>query len=183
MGKNEKNNLFIYGEKLAKYIFENFLCWLSIQKVKYGWKLQKLVYSWKNGLPFPSPKELPHPGIKPASLAAPALADRFFTGSTTWEALSYACCCSSAQCVHSFMTPWTVAHQAPLSLGFSRQVYWSGLPFPSLGHLHNPGMEHTSSGSPALAGRFFTTIASWEALELYLNRPYSFSRGVEKTLD
>ena len=45
------------------------------------------------------------------------------------------------------MTPWTVAHQAPLSTGFPRQEYWSGLPFPSPGDLPNPGME---SVSPAL---------------------------------
>ena len=44
-------------------------------------------------------------------------------------------------------TPWTVAHQAPLSMGFSRQEYWSGLPFPSPGDLPNPGIE---PGSPAL---------------------------------
>ena len=39
------------------------------------------------------------------------------------------------------MTPWTVAHQAPLSIGFSRQEYWSGLPFPSPGDLADPGIE------------------------------------------
>ena len=50
-------------------------------------------------------------------------------------------------------TPWTVAHQAPLSLEFSRQEYWSGLPFPSPGDLPNPGIEPMSS---ALAGGFFT---------------------------
>ena len=50
------------------------------------------------------------------------------------------------------MTPLAVAHQAPLSLGFSRQEYWNGLPFPSLGDLPNPGIEPVS---PALAGRFF----------------------------
>ena len=44
-------------------------------------------------------------------------------------------------------TPWTVAHQAPLSMGFSRQEYWSGLPFPSPGDLPNPGIE---PGSPSL---------------------------------
>ena len=44
-------------------------------------------------------------------------------------------------------TPWTVAHQDPLSMEFSRQEYWSGLPFPSPGDLHNPGIE---PGSPAL---------------------------------
>ena len=50
-------------------------------------------------------------------------------------------------------TPWTVAHQAPLSRGFSRQDYWSGLPFHSPGALSDPGIKPTS---PALAGKFFT---------------------------
>ena len=54
----------------------------------------------------------------------------------------------------SFVTPWTVTHQDPLSLGFSRQEYWSGLPFPSPGGLPHPGIEPLS---PALAGGFFTT--------------------------
>ena len=49
--------------------------------------------------------------------------------------------------VRLFATPWTAAHQAPLSIGLSRQEYWSGLPFPSPGDLPNPGIE---SGSPAL---------------------------------
>ena len=52
-----------------------------------------------------------------------------------------------AQCVRLFVTPWTVAHQAPLSMGFSRQDYWSGLPFPSPGDLPDAGIE---PGSPAL---------------------------------
>ena len=51
----------------------------------------------------------------------------------------------------SSVTPWTVAHQAPLSMGFPRQEYWSGLSFPSQGDLPNPGIE---PASPALAGRF-----------------------------
>ena len=69
-------------------------------------------------------------------------------------------------------TPWTVARQAPLSMGFSRQEHWSGLPGPPPGHLPDPGIEPTSLMSPALAVRVFTTSASWEAL-LLLNR---FSR-------
>ena len=52
-------------------------------------------------------------------------------------------------------TLWTVAHQAPLSLGFSRQEYWSGLPFPSWGDLPNPGIELVSPASPALTGFFY----------------------------
>ena len=58
------------------------------------------------------------------------------------------------------VTPLTVAHQAPLSMGFSRQDYWSGLPCPPLGYLSNPGIEPmslVSPVSPALAGGFFTT--------------------------
>ena len=58
----------------------------------------------------------------------------------------------------SFVTPWTVAHQAPLSIKFSRQEYWIGLPFPSPGAFPNPGVEPTSLVSPALAGRFFNTV-------------------------
>ena len=63
-----------------------------------------------------------------------------------------------------FATPWTVASQAPLSLGFSRQEYWSDLPFPSPGDLPNQGIKIASLMSPALAGSFFTTSATWEAL-------------------
>ena len=55
----------------------------------------------------------------------------------------------SLSCVRLFATPWTVAHQAPLSMGFSRQDYWSGLPFSPLGDLPDPGIK---SGSPALQG-------------------------------
>ena len=54
---------------------------------------------------------------------------------------------------NSFATPWTVAHQAPLSMGFSRQEYWRWLPFPSPGNLPDLGIK---LASPALAGRFFT---------------------------
>ena len=50
----------------------------------------------------------------------------------------------------------TGAHQAPLSMGFSRQEYWSGLPFPPPGDLPNPGIKPASLMSPALAGRSFT---------------------------
>ena len=61
------------------------------------------------------------------------------------------------------MTPWTVAPQAPLSMGFPRQEHWSGLPFPSPGDLPNPGLEPTFLTSPSLAGGFFPASATWEA--------------------
>ena len=69
-------------------------------------------------------------------------------------------CAQSLSRIQLFLTPWTIAHQAPLSMEFSRQEYWSGLPFPSLGDLLDPGIKFTSLGSPALAGRFFTTAPS-----------------------
>ena len=61
------------------------------------------------------------------------------------------------------VTAWPVAHQALLSRGFSRQEYWSGLPFPTPGDLLDPGIERTSLMSPALASRFFITSTTWEA--------------------
>ena len=59
----------------------------------------------------------------------------------------------SLSCVQLFVTPWTVAHYAPLSMGFPRQEYWSGLPFPSPGDLPKPEVKPVS---PALAEGFFT---------------------------
>ena len=67
-----------------------------------------------------------------------------------------------------FATPWTVALQAPLSTGFPKQEYWSGLPYPPPGDLPDPGIEPASLTSPALAGGFFTTSAPWETLILVL---------------
>ena len=65
--------------------------------------------------------------------------------------------------VQLFVTLWTVACQAPLSMGFSRQEYWSGLPCPPPGDLLDPGIKPMSSMSLVLAGKFFTTSATWEA--------------------
>ena len=59
--------------------------------------------------------------------------------------------------VQLFASPWTVAHQAPLSMGFSRQEYWNGLSYPFPGDLPHPGIEPASLKSLALAGEFFTT--------------------------
>ena len=92
-----------------------------------------------SGLPFPSPRDLPDTGIKPRSPALPA--DALTSeppGKPKVKSLSPA---------QLFGTPWTIAHQAPLSMEFSRQEYWSGLPFPSPGNLPDPEIE---PGSPAL---------------------------------
>ena len=60
-------------------------------------------------------------------------------------------------------SPWTVAHQAPLAMEFSRQEYWSGMLFPSPGDLPTSGIKPTSLVSPALSSRFLTASATWEA--------------------
>ena len=71
--------------------------------------------------------------------------------------------------VQLFVTLWTAAHQAPLSMDFSRREYWSGFPCPPPGDLLNPGIEPPSLASPALADRFFTTSTTWEApLKMYV---------------
>ena len=71
--------------------------------------------------------------------------------------------------VRLFVILWTVTRQAPLSMGSSRQEYWSGLPFSSPGHLPNPEIEPEP---PALADGFFTTRATWEA-QFFLDGPWS----------
>ena len=63
------------------------------------------------------------------------------------------CHCLVTVVSYSFMTPWTVTQQIPLSMGFLKQEYWSGLPFPSPGDLPDPGIK---PGSSALAGKLFT---------------------------
>ena len=88
----------------------------------------------------------------------------FLVAPVTWSSnispLSFSmavCLLSHFSCVRPFATPWTVARPAPLSMGFSRQEYWSGLPFPPSGDLSDPGIEPVSPVSPAFAGGFFTT--------------------------
>ena len=73
--------------------------------------------------------------------------------------------------VQLFGTPWVVARQAPLSMGFPRQEYWNRSPFPPPGDLLDPGIELASFASPALAGRFFTTEPPGQPLD---NCHYTF---------
>ena len=76
----------------------------------------------------------------------------------------YVCVLSSFSCVQLFVTLWTIARQAPLSMGFSRQENWSGFPCPPPGDLPDPGIEPVTLGSSALAGEFFNASATWETL-------------------
>ena len=84
---------------------------------------------------------VPPPGIEPMTPAVEAQSDR-------WHG------CVLSHFSHIFRIPWTIAHQAPLSMGFSRQEHWSGLPFPPP-DLPNPGFDPESLRSPVLAGSFF----------------------------
>ena len=74
----------------------------------------------------------------------------------------YACVLSHFSCVRLFVSRWTVAHQAPLSMGFPRQEYCCGLPCPPPRDLPEPGIKPASLMSPSLAGRFFTPSITWE---------------------
>ena len=89
---------------------------------------------------------LPQPPLLPSSLQPPA------------------CVLSRFSRVRLFATLWTISpRQAPLSMGFSRQERWSGLPCPPPGDLPHPGIEPTSLKSPALADGPFTTSITWDA--------------------
>ena len=71
--------------------------------------------------------------------------------------------CQVAQGVQLFATPWTAARQAPLSMGFSRQEYWGGVPFSPPANFPDPGIKPASLMAPALADGLFITSAIWEA--------------------
>ena len=79
------------------------------------------------------------------------------------EMTEHACKLSRFSHVRLSVTPWTVTLQAPLSMGSSRQEYWSGLPCPPPGGLPDPRIESVSLTSLALAGGFFTTSTTWKA--------------------
>ena len=86
--------------------------------------------------------------------------------STTYsdeKSFEEACVLNCFSRVQLFVTLWTATHQALLSMGFSRQEPWSGLPYPPPGDLPHPGVEPVSLISPTLAGRFFTALAIWKA--------------------
>ena len=80
----------------------------------------------------------------------------------------YACMLSCFSHVQFCETLWTVACQAPLSMGFSRQEHWSGFLWPPPGDLPDPGIKLASLMSPELAGGFFTASTTWEALHMHM---------------
>ena len=112
------------------------------------------------GLPCPLPGDLSNPGIEPTSLMSPVLVGRFFITSATWEApIKVISSVQSLSLVRLFVTPWTIAQQAPLSMEFSRQEYQSGLPIPLPGDLSNPGIKPVSPVSPALTADCFLPLS------------------------
>ena len=74
------------------------------------------------------------------------------------DARVWACAVSLQSCLDCSQTQWTVAHQAPLFMGSSRQKYWCGLPFPTPGDLPFPRIKPATLASPVLGGRFFTIV-------------------------
>ena len=82
-----------------------------------------------------------------------------------------------------FVTLWVIAHQAPLSMGFSRQEYWSGLPFLPPGDLPHPGIEPKSFTFPTLAGGFFSTSTTWKDCSFPINHDvYNTQNHTEHSL-
>ena len=84
-------------------------------------------------------------------------------------------CVCILSCVHLFVTPWTVVHQAPLAMEFSRQEYWSRLSFSTPGDLPDPGIKPASLVPPALAGGFFTTVPPGKPYQIYSLQIHFFS--------
>ena len=143
--------------------------WIPAQQAPLSISFSRQGY-W-SGSPFPSPGDPPNPGIEPG---CPALkADSLLTElqEKPWASMwilinSTVLCVSRFGYVQLFVTVFTVACQALLSMGSSRQEYWSGLPCPHPGNLPDPGIKPESLMSPALVGGFFMTSTSWGALPL-----------------
>ena len=83
----------------------------------------------------------------------------------------------SLSCVQLFVTPWTIANQAPLSMGFSKEEYWSGLPFPSPGYLPDPGIEPRSPSLQADALPSAIQEAIQETLVQFLGQEDPLKKG------
>ena len=109
----------------------------------------------------------PH-GLQPARLLCPWDSPSQKTGTDIYTLLMCVCLRSHFSHVQLCATLWTVAHQAPLSMGFSKQEYWSGLPCPPPGHLPNPGTELISSVAPTFQADSLPLSHQGRANILYL---------------
>ena len=130
-----------------------------------------------SGLLFPSPGDLPDPGVE---LRSSALQVDFLPSEPPGKPTCMYGGLVAKSCL-TLATPWTVACQTPLSMGFSRQEYWSGLPFPSPGDLPDPGIKPWSSALQAdrlltkLQGKF---ICMYRLIFLYAMVNYIFLRKI-----
>ena len=157
--------------------------WLLRQKQPPGFQSQQ--HSQLEGqAPLPTSHRYPRKGEVPVQCTWEAFFSFLRKGLWTVQ-LHFPHKCSGAHCVRELnrfsrvqlcAILWTVAPQAPLSMGFSRQEYWSRWPFPSPEDLPNPGIELASLTSPALAGGFFTTSTTWEACPLLGRRQKEISQ-------
>ena len=116
----------------------------------------------------------PHSSIVIPSLISPTLSSFHFSHSALGYDIFYKycfisllCMLSCFICVHLFATRWNIVCQTPLSVGFPRQEYWSGLSFPSPGDLLNPGIKPMSLMPPVLAGRFLAPPGKRFPVERY----------------
>ena len=103
---------------------------------------------------MPSSRAPSRPRVRTHVSYSSCASGRFFTAEPPRSPYDLMLLLSRFSRVRHFVTQWTIVHQAPLSMDFSRQEHWSGLPFPLLGDLPSSGIEPTP---PASAGRFFTT--------------------------
>ena len=126
------------------------------KKVIHGWHFLNVMFSYKTQ---------PWQGVKGTAFVAKIWSVRSQQITTRFMALCVCVCVCTRMLsrVWLFATPWTVARQVCLSMKFSRQEYWIGLPLPPPKNFFDPEIEPTSLASPALAGRFFTTSSTWEA--------------------
>ena len=108
-------------------------------------------------LPFPAPSHLQ------TWLQLPPFSPPFPVSLCPSSHSRLCCACYAISVVSDSVTLWTITLQAPLTVGFSRQDYWNGLPCPPPGDRPDPGIEPSSLMSPALAGGFSTPSATWEA--------------------
>ena len=88
-------------------------------------------------------------------------------GQSVWVQCVCVCVCVCIQSCPTLFNPWTLTHQAPLSIEFFRQEYWSGVLFPTQWELLDSGIKLTFLVSPELVGGFFTTSTPWEAQVKY----------------
>ena len=141
-------------DHLAQVVFVRFLHWKITLSISYSWRHVLIPWGWCiyiNHLEFFFMQNLFYAFTYSFQQVCVCVC-----GVCVWVCV----CMCPLSCIQFFVTPWSVAGQAPLSMGFPRQEYWSGLPFPTPGELSNPGIKPASPASPTVAGRFFTSEPS-----------------------